>query len=140
MPRLRGGLRCIRVSGLFSLTNIRDVVFPFFSVSPAPDGIKFDSFEGTGFIIGCRGFALTAGHVARRLRIGSTVAGFVAASTSAASGYVCFVDDAAESFVVGVVVAPDDVPADHAGLLFVAGMVGAVEREVAQCRELRLVG
>jgi hypothetical protein len=37
-----------------------------------------------------------------------------------------------------VVVAPDDVPADHAGLLLVRGMVGAVEREVAQRRELRL--
>ena len=61
---------------------IRDVVFPFFSVSPALDGIKADSFEGTGFLIGCRGFALTAGHVARRLRAGSTVAGFVTASTS----------------------------------------------------------
>ena len=38
----------------------------------------------------------------------------------------CLVDDAAESFVVGVVVAPDDVPADHAGLFFVAGVVGVV--------------
>jgi len=57
---------------------------------------------------------------------------------SAASGYVCLVDDAAESFVVGVVVAPDDVPADHAGLFLVAGMVGPVEREVPQRRELRL--
>jgi hypothetical protein len=37
-----------------------------------------------------------------------------------------------------VVVAPDDVPADHAGLLGVAGVVGAVEREVPQDRELRL--
>jgi hypothetical protein len=37
-----------------------------------------------------------------------------------------------------VVVAPDDVAADHAGLLFVAGMVGAVEREVAQGGELGL--
>ena len=55
---------------------------------------------------------------------------------SAASGYVCPVDDAAESFVVGVVVAPDDVPADHAGLFLVAGVIGAVKREVAQCREL----
>ena len=36
---------------------------------------------------------------------------------SAASGNVCPGDDAPESFVVGVVVAPDDVPADHAGLL-----------------------
>jgi hypothetical protein len=37
-----------------------------------------------------------------------------------------------------VVVAPDDVPADHAGLLFAAGVAGAVEREVPQGRELRL--
>jgi hypothetical protein len=37
-----------------------------------------------------------------------------------------------------VVVAPDDVPADHAGLLFVAGMVGAVQRELPERRELRL--
>ena len=59
-------------------------------------------------------------------------------ASSAASGYVCPVDDAAESFVVGVVVAPDDVPADHAGLLLVAGVVGAVEGEVPQRRELRL--
>ena len=56
--------------------------------------------------------------------------------TSAASGYVCPLDDAAESFVVGVVVAPDYVPADHAGLVFVAGMVGPVEREVPQRGEL----
>jgi hypothetical protein len=44
-------------------------------------------------------------------------------SSSAASGYVCPVDDAAESFVVGVVGAPDDVPADRAGLLLVGGVV-----------------
>jgi hypothetical protein len=36
-----------------------------------------------------------------------------------------------------VVDTPDDVPADHAGLLFVAGVVGAVQREVAQRCELR---
>src|SRR5215472_6094846 len=57
---------------------------------------------------------------------------------SAASSYVCPVDDAAESLVVGVVVAPDDVAADHAGLLLVGGVVGAVEGEVAQRGELRL--
>ena len=57
---------------------------------------------------------------------------------SAASGNVCLIDDAAESFVVGVVVAPDDVPADHAGLLFVAGVVGAVERKVPQRGKLGL--
>ncbi len=57
---------------------------------------------------------------------------------SAASGYVCPVDDAAESLVVGMVIAPDDVPADHAGLLAVAGVVGTVEGEVPQRRELRL--
>jgi hypothetical protein len=44
----------------------------------------------------------------------------------------------AESFIVGVVVAPDDVAANHAGLFFVAGVVGAVEREVAQRGELCL--
>jgi hypothetical protein len=42
------------------------------------------------------------------------------------------VDDAAQSFVVGVVVAPDDVPADNAALLLVVGVVGAVEGEVPQ--------
>ena len=57
---------------------------------------------------------------------------------SAASGYVCLGDDAAEPLVIGVVVAPDDVPADHAGLFLVAGVVGAVQREVPQRRELRL--
>jgi Kef-type K+ transport system membrane component KefB len=31
------------------------------------------------------------------------------------------VDDAAEPFVAGVIVPPDDVPADHAGLFFMAG-------------------
>jgi hypothetical protein len=57
---------------------------------------------------------------------------------SAASGNVCLGDNAAESFVVGVVVAPDDVPADHAGLFLVAGVVGAVQREVPQGGELCL--
>jgi hypothetical protein len=57
---------------------------------------------------------------------------------SAASGYVCPVDDAAQAFVVGVVVTPDDVPADHAGLLLVAGVIRAIEREIPQCRELGL--
>jgi hypothetical protein len=57
---------------------------------------------------------------------------------TAGSGRVRPVDDAAEPFLVGVVVAPDDVPADHAGLLFVTGMIGPVEREVPQRRELRL--
>src|SRR6185312_6070656 len=56
--------------------------------------------------------------------------------TSAASSYVCPVDDAAEPFVIGVVIAPDDVPADHAGLFGVAGVVSAVQREVPQGREL----
>jgi len=35
-----------------------------------------------------------------------------------------------------VVVAPDDVAADPAALFFVAGVVGAVEREVPQGGEL----
>ena len=40
--------------------------------------------------------------------------------------------------VVGVIVARDDVAADHAGLLLVAGIVGAAEREVPQRGELGL--
>jgi tetratricopeptide (TPR) repeat protein len=47
-------------------------------------------------------------------------------------------DDLAEPGVGDVSVAPGDVAADHAGLLAVAGMVGAVESEVAQRGELGL--
>ncbi len=43
-----------------------------------------------------------------------------------------------KSFIVGVIVVPDDVAADHVGLLAVAGVAGAVEGEIAQSRELRL--
>jgi len=39
---------------------------------------------------------------------------------------------------VRVAVAPADVAADRASLLFVCGVVGAVEGEVAQAGELRL--
>ena len=59
-------------------------------------------------------------------------------AASAASSNVCPVDDAAEPFVIDVVVTPDDVPADHTGLLLVAGVVGAVQGEVPQRGELRL--
>ena len=58
--------------------------------------------------------------------------------TSAVSGYVCPVDDASEPFIVGMIVAPDDVPADHSALLLVAGVVGAVEHEIPQRSELCL--
>jgi hypothetical protein len=82
--------------------------------------------------------SLAASRIATRVKAHSTLPSKqnnterlrIAEDTSAASGYVCPVDDAAESFVVGVVVAPDDVPADHAGPLLVTGVVGAVEREV----------
>ena len=71
------------------------------------------------------------------IALGTTVLTLLLATpASAASGNVCLGDDAAESFVVGVVVAPDDVPADHAGLFLVAGVVGAVQREVPQRGEL----
>jgi hypothetical protein len=36
------------------------------------------------------------------------------------------VDNSAEFLVVGVIVAPDDVPADHAGLFLVTGVIGAI--------------
>jgi hypothetical protein len=73
-----------------------------------------------------------------RVRLGLAMTPLPIRVTSAASSYVCPVDDAAEAFIVGMVVAPDDVPADHAGLLLVARVVGAVEREVPQRGELRL--
>ena len=57
---------------------------------------------------------------------------------SATSGNVCPSDEPAWLVVVGAVVAPDDVPADRAALLAVAGVAGAVEREVAQRCELGL--
>lgn len=61
--------------------HIRDVVFPFFLVSRTQDsGVKADSFQGTGFLIGSRGFALTAGHVAQVIRGVPAVAGFVGTS------------------------------------------------------------
>jgi hypothetical protein len=48
------------------------------------------------------------------------------------SGNVGPFDDAAEALIAGVTVSPGDVAADHAGLLGVGGVVGAVEGEVAQ--------
>jgi hypothetical protein len=59
---------------------------------------------------------------------------------SAASSYVCLGDDAAEPFVVGVVVAPDDVPADHAGLsLWLAWSVpsSVKYRNAVNCASMR---
>jgi hypothetical protein len=53
------------------------------------------------------------------------------------SGCVCPLDDPAQPFVVGVVVAPDEV-ADHAALFLMGGVIGAVEGDVAQGCELRL--
>jgi hypothetical protein len=51
-------------------------------------------------------------------------------ATGATSGYVCPVNDQAELFVVGVVVTPDDVPADHASPLLVGGAVGARQARI----------
>ena len=62
----------------------------------------------------------------------------VIGSTSAASGNVCPVEDFAEATIVGVAVPPGDVVADHAGLLVVGGVVGAVHGEGAQRGELGL--
>ena len=55
-----------------------------------------------------------------------------------ASGDVRRVDEGTQAWVVGVAVAPGDVAADHPALLFVAVVVGAIEGEVAQRRELGL--
>src|SRR6056297_2347090 len=56
--------------------------------------------------------------------------------TSGASSNVCAVDEFGELTVSGVGVAPADVAADHSGLFSVAGVIGAVESEVAQGLEL----
>jgi hypothetical protein len=48
---------------------------------------------------------------------------------STASSYVCLGDDVAEPLVVGMVVAPDDVPPDHVGLLLPgAAIAGSLVR------------
>ena len=57
---------------------------------------------------------------------------------SASSGNVCPVDDSAEAAVTGIAVPPGDVAADHAGLLGMAGVIGAVQGKVAQRGELGL--
>jgi hypothetical protein len=83
---------------------------------------------------GCSGERRTV--MAARARAGLSMHRLPTDIANAASGNVRPVDEAAETFVVGVVVAPDDVPADHAGLFFAAGVVGAVQREVPQRGEL----
>jgi hypothetical protein len=78
------------------------------------------------------GSSLRAGTIAERPQ----TARVADAARAATSSYVGPADDAAELFVAGVVVAPDDVPADQTGLFLVAGVVGTVEGEVPQRGEL----
>ena len=59
-----------------------------------------------------------------------------AIASSGASSNACAVDEFSELAVAGVGVAPADVAADHPGLSGVAGLIGAVESEVAQRLEL----
>jgi hypothetical protein len=54
------------------------------------------------------------------------------------SGDVDPSDDGAQANIGGVLVPSDDVAADHAALFLVAGVVGAVQREVPQGGELGL--
>lgn len=76
--------------------------------------------------------------------IGSARSSGIWFRTSTASGNLCpfdgagSSDDFPECRVSGVIVAPGDIATDHPGLLPVAGMIGAVEREVPQSGELRL--
>lgn len=56
---------------------IRDYVFPLCVTSGSPgQGWTFESFLGTGFLIGNRGFALTAAHVIRNYSSSRIVAMF----------------------------------------------------------------
>jgi hypothetical protein len=55
--------------------------------------------------------------------------------TSAVSGYVRPLDDAARAGAGGVAAAPTGVAADHAALFAVGGVAGRVEGELAQLRD-----
>jgi hypothetical protein len=52
----------------------------------------------------------------------------IARDPNVASGNIRPADDAAEPFAAGVVIAPDDMAADHAGLLLMGGVVTAAAR------------
>jgi hypothetical protein len=57
--------------------RIRDYVFPLGTVAENPDGDLEFSFLGTGFLIGSRGYALTAAHVIHDHRASRIVALFL---------------------------------------------------------------
>lgn len=44
-------------------TLVRDLVFPIILAKKVHDGIEMVSFLGTGFLVGSKGYALTAAHV-----------------------------------------------------------------------------
>ena len=48
---------------IIDASEVRDVVFPFFKVSEQSKKLKLEKFLGTGFLIGDKGFVMTATHV-----------------------------------------------------------------------------
>ncbi len=54
--------------------QIRDYVFPLATIARADRERRYETFLGTAFLIGDRGFAMTAAHVAKGIR-GKTVNG-----------------------------------------------------------------
>ena len=63
---------------MFDQTNaLRDYVFPIATAEYTNDGIKIKHVLGTGFLIGNRGFALTAKHVIAELEHENLVAIFI---------------------------------------------------------------
>jgi hypothetical protein len=60
---------------------VRDFVFPLAQVRRERDGsMKFDQYLGTAFLIGNRGFALTAAHVVRAVQPEFVLAGLFASN------------------------------------------------------------
>jgi len=57
---------------------IRDYIFPLVTVVPHGDDVAYGRFLGTGFLIGSRGMALTAGHVVSAVEPGAHVAALFA--------------------------------------------------------------
>lgn len=55
---------------------IRDYVFPIVTISIGKGEQSFKMFLGTGFLVGNRGFGMTAAHIARNFKNETVVAMF----------------------------------------------------------------
>ena len=68
----------LKADNMFTQSDqIRDYVFPIATVASIDNSFAFKEFLGTGFLIGNRGFALTAAHVVQQFDNQEIVAMFV---------------------------------------------------------------